>query len=112
MTEYKRGQRLKVTMEVTYRNRRVLWHSAITQDGGVLYFKEGDGVTVEVMGAADWPPQAGDVWEADGTQWFCRNRGSDSNPGSHWMVPVRSQVGMSVDELKDLNPVLVWRRGQ
>jgi hypothetical protein len=60
----------------------------------------------------NWPPQAGDVWEADGEVWFVRN-----HSGGWQIVPAvyngTAYYGKSegIARFKALNPVLKYRPG-
>lgn len=68
----------------------------------------------KVIAPKNWPPKVGDVWEADGTSWFC----CESVLGGHpIMRPETFTAGNSatvcLDEFKSKRGVkLVYRKGR
>jgi hypothetical protein len=131
MTEFKRDQRVRVTIETkverVYGDGRITFYVPPAGAGRYLTVDTVDdtlGVTVEVMDPPNWPPQVGDVWEADGLDFYVRQyqgaRGRiaiepferDSRPAVRYTDSVAAVERDSLDSFKALNPVLVRRRGQ
>lgn len=133
MAEYKRGQRLRVTLDLVVEDQASgLPGNTIT--GLRAVGGTGDGpnyhaidlnapfAKVEILDPANWPPQVGDIWEAGGREYFARLSGqqsiwlivsdchaaamADNQPDYYENVPG------SLDAFKALNPVLARRRGQ
>lgn len=121
MSEFKHGQRVKVSIPEFY--GKVLYVHG-DDFSGVDVLPEGewsmdgyslDGIPAEYVTPApqdpeSWPPQVGDVWETeDGSDWFGRRHIFEKG-----LVVLTGEDGRSVDvdEFKRLNPRLVRRRGQ
>ena len=118
MSELKPGQRVKIEVEgvipemgggcdasfVTSRHPEYG-----TFNSGRLYVKNLSNLKVAVLDPADWPPQAGDIWAADGQEWFAR-KGADADL---MMIPEdRGFAPREAGRFLALNPALVRRRGQ
>jgi hypothetical protein len=108
MSELKEGQRVKVELE------------------GVLSLVDKEGVYVRVpadrsyahwiwlehakvtpLDPPDWPPRVGDIWEAEGREWFARITSETSI-----FIPEDNNPSVLLAAFKALNPVLVRRRGR
>ncbi|TVZ01247.1 hypothetical protein EAS64_33755 [Trebonia kvetii] len=74
----------------------------------------GEGVTITLADPENWPPQAGDIWEAEGMEYFIRAaaRGLIASPQSTTLsaFPLWDET-VNDRAFLDLNPVLVRRRG-
>ena len=126
MTEYKRGQRVRVEVEGV-----IDW----TLSDGRIRLRQPSGFAdyvrvtapdakVTVLDPPDWPPQVGDIWEADGMEYHAEEWHRDPydpvtlvlQPSSHrpdtWAYSNDSCYEKNLDDFKALNPVLVRRRGQ
>lgn len=89
----------------------------------MVQIKDSDGLTHFVYlnsnaivrtGPAWWPPQAGDIWEADGGEYYVRNR--SINGPSFVVCPFDAGAESTsytdgLGEFKALNPTLIRRRG-
>lgn len=114
MSEYKEGQRIHVEFDgtVTGQSGSIVYVTHDTEKmGGYEFEVHSDSVTL--LDPAGWPPQVGDIWEAEGREYYVRK-----NEYSHLeekrqivMVPDAGSW-VDLDDLKGLNPVLVRRRGQ
>lgn len=82
-------------------------------DGDYWYLKvppDAEWVTVRVLHEPEnWPPQAGDIWEADGKEWACMTTPDGS--GSDMLFQVDDYKTYGPETFKALNPTLVRRRG-
>ena len=116
MSEFKVGQRVRV--EYLYEGE-ILSAGETTLSLRVDGLSKGyarmvniaaPGIIVTVLDPAGWPPQIGDLWEADGKEWFARY----DEYGNHSRIVLTPESGQwtDPDELKNLNPVLIRRRGQ
>lgn len=138
MTEFKEGDRVKFTAEITaevkgvpYKgggdtftlkitggkigDRKVMFWDYSTGGTGIYL----DAAAVERVDPENWPPRKGDVWEADGDEWFARTNSSEGV----FLVPAASggPIGAyysrslpsrkhDFEAFKALNPVLAHRR--
>jgi hypothetical protein len=109
--EVKEGQRIRVSFETTVdRVSSEGGFNYVDPTGAYVYVKPGnDRLTIEEVVPENWPPKIGDIWTADGTEWFARETPNDY-PYGLWFVPARKETGIDADELKAFNPVLVRRR--
>ena len=110
MTEYQKGQRVRVEVEGTISAVMADGSFAIANVPGTRFKDDGllnPKVTVTPLDPPDWPPQVGDIWEADGEEWFAA-----WSMGNLVMVPAGEGCSFILDEFKALQPVLVRRRGQ
>jgi hypothetical protein len=106
MTEYQKGQRVKVELEGTVQSLDGAGlYVAADKDKTYAHWVWVDHATITPLDPADWPPQPGDIWEADGEEWFTRKTIVAMS-----MVPTIGQ-SRSLDWFKDRNPALVRRRG-
>lgn len=109
MSEFKRGQRVHVEFD-----------GVVTAEGNTGVYVKPDGkylgvgwvpdVTVTPLEPPSWPPQVGDIWEADGREWFARINLDHKNKTV--MVSEIGRLHFNLDTFKALNPALVRRRGQ
>jgi hypothetical protein len=118
MTEYKKGQRVRVEYEGTIETvlkgsdgpQTALYvhvYGAHKDKSNYVYPKH---AKVTLLDPPDWPPQVGDIWEAEGREWFCAY---SPKYGEDRMVPENSGTRtLPLGSFKALNPVLVRRRGQ
>lgn len=114
--KYKKGQRVKVELEGEIRNpdsyNGCAW--IVAGDGEYSHYVYLDsstaGVKVTLADPEDWPPQVGDIWEADGKEWFVR-KNTDSRVRVVF-VSEDNDMRVELENFKALNPVLVRRRGQ
>jgi hypothetical protein len=105
MTEYQKGQRVKVELEGTIQSLdEAGMYVAADEDKTYAHFVWVDHATIIPLDPPDWPPQPGDIWEADGEEWFARQ-----NINTAVMAPAAGQA-RPLDWFKDRNPVLVRRR--
>lgn len=104
MSEFKVGQRVKIELEgeITYVYNGPPRVSVIDDHGGVTQV---NAEWVTLADPKDWPPQMGDIWEAEGREWFCR-----FVAGIPGMIPEDSGTCLELPSLKALSPVLVRRR--
>lgn len=118
MQEFKKGQRVKVEYEGV-----VDWF-----DGEALQLSRDDSrkvsrlvrvdtfnTKVTLLDPADWPPQVGDIWEAEGKEYYGRECRTAMEPGVYVgaiHAAGRDYMPGQLDGFKALNPVLVRRRGQ
>jgi hypothetical protein len=87
-------------------------HVAVS-DGGSLHHLHLMSDNVTVIPPADWPPQIGDIWEADGHEYYVRQHCFDTE--RYAVEGFNQETGSYSDDLDDfkaLNPVLIRRRGQ
>jgi len=114
MTEFKEGQRVKVEYEgviVAVHHEPELVY--IIQRGGRNAWIYPKFSTITPLDPPDWPPQAGDIWEADGGEFLARK--SMAGRDAIVCIPVddiHNHYAMDTEPFKALNPVLVRRRGQ
>jgi len=123
MTEFKIGQRVKVELEGTIVGLE-------SHDGCIKIWSDQEyahyvcvdrwsggqidtGAKVTLTGPENWPPQVGDIWEADGGEFVARK----SLAGRDYIVcipvdDIHGHYAMETAPFKALNPVLVRRRGQ
>jgi hypothetical protein len=115
MTEYRKGQRVKVQFEgVIIKGSEASNYVTVGQLDGQFGLPHGDRVTVHCemvtrLEPENWPPQVGDVWTANGLEWFARQHLAG---GIAAMVPEDGAPAWDVSQFKHLGPVLVRRRGQ
>lgn len=119
MSEYKVGQRVKVEYEGEITSLKS-FNSCMrirTEKGYSHYVcvlsDENSGVKITPSDPAGWPPQMGDIWEADGREYFAVVR--DDFGGPAIMAFYNSDIWWSSVNLAAftaLNPTLVRRRGQ
>jgi hypothetical protein len=131
MTEFKRGQRIRVVMESTvervYSDGRITFYAPASGFREYVTVDTVDdtlGVLVEVMDPPNWPPQVGDVWEADGKDFYVRQYQGDGGsrvieefnygfPRLRYTDKASAMSGsgyLTLADFKGLNPVLVRRR--
>jgi hypothetical protein len=116
MQEFKEGQRVKVEFEgvildtYSYDGCVKLLDDGAKEDGWNHYvYLNSPAVKVTLADPKDWPPQVGDIWEAEGREYFIQesmSRGMVIRPDD------TMHTALSVEGLKRLSPVLVRRRGQ
>lgn len=115
---YKKGQWVKVEFEGVVREHdsRIVW--VMPEDDKTLIAAIPE-TAVSVAGPEDWPPQIGDIWQAgtDGREWYAREsamrpRGVVLEPYEYRTDKPGHYPPEKTDSFKDLNPVLVRRRGQ
>lgn len=118
MNNYKRGQKVKVTLEGEITS---IWGKWAT----VRYAKEitsvqvntsHDNVTVEILEGPKpeyWPMQEGDVWQDDrGITYSCDDDFAFSSTGEHdFCIDARPSEEKEIDEFLAANPCLVYRHG-
>ena len=108
MTEYKKGQRVKVEIEGEI--EWALSDGRIRMPGCLDYIRTCDpAVKVTPADPKDWPPEPGDIWEADGEEYFARK----SNLGGPVLAADSVDKGtLDPGRFLTLNPSLVRRRGR
>ena len=116
---YKIGDRVRVEFEglvtctdVTFLGR--FGHSVeVTRSNGYRHSVKPEDVK-EVLGPENWPPQIGDIWEADGTEYFIRRNTVEEDEVV--IVPDYDSVSAiytdEIDYFKSLKPTLVRRKSQ
>jgi hypothetical protein len=115
MTEFKAGQRVKVEFGGTLKYLDDETMEIRTDDDYFYYIAPGrePGITITPLDPENWPPQVGDIWEADGGEFLARK--SVAGRDAIVCIPVDEMprhYAMDTEPLKALNPVLVRRRGQ
>jgi hypothetical protein len=116
MAEFKKGLRVKVEIEGIVESTSSYHGCADIRDNrGYAHFicVTSDAVTVTPTDPPDWPPQVGDIWEAEGTEYYVRP--SISERGEVVIIGFeghKDYIQPRFDLFKALNPVLVRRRGQ
>lgn len=109
MGEFKAGQRVKVeyegTVVVVHHEPKLAY---VIQRGGRNAWMYPEHSTITLLDPADWPPQVGDIWEANGQEWFACRRHDD---GALLIKPDDGGGMWDTKTFKSLNPVLVRRRG-
>lgn len=112
MTEFKAGQRVRVEWEgVVERQSSETILVVQASEGHSLFIDPTKDIKVTLLDPPGWPPRVGDIWEADGKEWF----GWKSNAGTVGLKADNGYVrgsGNGWSDFKALNPVLVRRRGQ
>jgi hypothetical protein len=118
MVYYKAGQRVKVEYEGTvafaFSDGR---HIGIYQDGAV---GTGSGTQVLVKTAIvtlldppDWPPRVGDIWEAQGQEYYVRRKFARMDGYAiESFTSAERWIGETLDEFRAISPKLLRRRGQ
>ncbi len=61
--------------------------------------------SVTIADPVDWPPHVGDIWSANGLEWFAR-----VSSGEVLMSPEDMGATWNIDEFKTINPMLMRRR--
>jgi hypothetical protein len=116
MTEFKKGQRVRVEFEgiVDWFDGEVLQLSSdIPRESHRLVKVDTFNTKVTPAGPADWPPQVGDIWEAEGEEYYaCDDAFGDGIRVESFDYGKHSESYKNLDPFKALNPVLVRRRGQ
>jgi hypothetical protein len=116
MTEYRKGQRVKVEFEGTvacvFQDGI---HLGVYQDGAISM---GSGISVLIPATSitlldppDWPPQEGDIWEAEGREYFVRANADYDCKDRTVQVREDGRLVYRLDDFKALNPTPVRRRG-
>ena len=121
MTDFKAGQRVHVAFDAVVSSVHAIGNLIEVQREGNLFTNSIQREDVTLAEPANWPPQVGDVWEADGLDWYVRQyRGKlatftiepfdqANRPNEHY--DDAEIVGRyNVEEFKGLNPTLVRRR--
>ena len=118
MTEYKKGQRVKVEFEGVVKVADSDGMLEILTDDGYFYYiaaRREPGVKITPADPKGWPPRVGDIWETGGTEYFARHSadkmGITMVPDGQDVIGHYALNSMS-ETFKALNPVLVRRRGQ
>jgi hypothetical protein len=116
MAEFAKGSRVKIkgteftgTIAGIYPNGPTI--DFVPDADGVKTWPTISAIPVDWLEYAEpysWPPQAGDIWEADGGEWAAMKNAA----GGVTMVELLhySKSARVVREFMDLNPVLVRRR--
>lgn len=118
MGEPQIGKYYRITLEghVSSTNTRRL--TEVKSDTGSLHFIEtgAEDVTWELVEdhVPNWPPQVGDVWEANGVEYYARRHASHDSAvlqpfngiGSYYRIHLPSDRV----EFKALKPTLKYRR--
>lgn len=121
MNEFKEGQRVKVEYEGTVApcggGMDAVIKSKDAPYDDRLYLLDLAGIKVTLLDPPDWPPRVGDIWEAEGREYYVCGSSvkggviiepfNVTNPGSKWQY-----ADELLDDFKALNPTLVRRRGQ
>lgn len=115
MEKFVKGQRVKAT--ITGEIYRVEGDGIYIQNNHTRLYLNPDYDTwdVEVLEPVNWPPEPGDVWEANGYDYVVFKHGSLNS------VQVERSDGVDVfnsswksktfNSFKALNPILVYRKG-
>lgn len=108
MTEYKKGQRVKVEFEAEVSSLVGGSDACVLVNGDWHHWLYPTGLKVTVLDPTGWPPQVGDVWKGNGLEWFAT--------GDDHVTPEVDCDGEAaawhVSDFRDLNPYLVRRRGE
>jgi hypothetical protein len=118
--EFKHGQRVHVEFDAVIDH--VHYHGRLDEPQLVEVKREGNHYTnsvrledVTLAEPKDWPPEAGDIWEADGMEYFVRESRRNSGNLSVSSVSAEGNDYFSYEigtHFKALDPKLVRRRGQ
>lgn len=120
MAQFKEGQRVRVELEgeivvvhpradhESSRDSYVIRPVRHLPAGGTFWtYAE----HLTLLDPPDWPPQVGDIWEADGEEWFA----GQSEPlgfGELVLTAASTRHWLGLGSFKGRNPVLIRRRGQ
>lgn len=130
MSEFRKGQRVRVTIEgtITGTNRdgtevAAIFVSTGAGDGhtghrvytGIAGSPHGT-VKIERLEPREYPPQVGDIWAVKSdldpvVEWFAIREYGDQG-GVVMVSEIPGMGNMGPDSFRHLNPVLVRRRGQ
>ena len=109
MQEFKAGQRIKVEYTGIIPESGKGTDARLLFEGVYLQVRPLEDIKVTLADPKDWPPQMGDIWEANGREYYVQSSLSRK-------VVVRPDDTMhaqpSLESFKALNPVLVRRRGR
>lgn len=115
MNEFKKGQRVHVEFDaeiVSVGNTCLVVHH-----GGHNSWVSPSTTKVTLANPVDWPPQVGDIWEAEGQEYYAEEWKRDSltvQPFSHrdsnFAYSDREEYAKSLNDFKALSPTLVRRR--
>lgn len=111
MSEYKYGQRVRIEWEgVVERQSSETILVVQASEGHSLFIDPTKDIKITLLDPPGWPPQVGDIWEADGMEWFGRE---SIIPGKGVvMIPADGLEVLEAGHFRPRNPVLVRRRGQ
>lgn len=104
------GQRVHVELDGTIVNQDAAgdWYMVDAGAGykHVIYTSiPGHQVTITAAEPESWPPQAGDVWKANGQRWFARLQYT----ALMLVNENTTKAALRPDAFKARNPVLAWR---
>jgi hypothetical protein len=113
--EFTKGQRVKVELRgeiVDIHGKSELTYVVKTGSGNVWVYPN-TAPTITMLDPENWPPQVGDIWEADGREYYVRWNGSTKRPAvasfdntdTYWYAE-------GLEGFRKLSPVLMRRRGQ
>lgn len=113
MTDFKKGDRVRVEFEgeVNIPRNTTGRITIATTSGWLVHLplESESAIKITLVDPQNWPPQPGDIWEGDGKEWFARTPRIETM----FLVPDdQSTAAYTADEFRELNPVLVRRRGQ
>ena len=120
MTELTKGQRVHVEFDGVITSRDGIFvYDVRSHDGADMAINS---AYITPLDPGNWPPQVGDVWEADGTEYYVRENRSRGLLGTivvdrfarEGRVFSESRLNgtANLNTFKSLSPTLVRRRGQ
>jgi hypothetical protein len=117
VTEYPVGARVRVEFDgeiANYTSLGTKGHNvAVRRDNGFVHSVRPEDVA-GILEPSNWPPQVGDIWNADGKEFYVRAdtivpdslvAASFDGLAAYWL-----DTAEDVDDFKALNPTLVRRR--
>ena len=121
MTELTKGQRVHVEFDGVITSRDGIFvYDVRSHDGADMAINS---AYITPLDPGNWPPQVGDIWEADGEEFIAEANASEhayvviepinrfSDVGPFW-ERMGGANGPTLDSFKSLSPTLIRRRGQ
>lgn len=107
MTQLKPGDSVTVTYTGTIERISPSGYRYVVMDSqdDRHYYSRGADVRLELLEPANWPPQAGDVWAAEGKQYFIR----DSSGFGLLALEAAGIENLKITYFKDRRPELRYR---
>ena len=111
MTEFRRGDTVKVSHEGTYQSKTEGGTYMVVDASGCGHDYSADaGVTLTLVGPQYWPPQAGAVWQTEkGTVYMAQHMYTASEVRMYAANGTAANVRPAA--LTKYNPVLRYRQG-
>lgn len=116
MSEYRKGQRVHIELEgeIAAMEKAYSLLEIRSDDGGEYCITTNSAFKVTLADPKDWPPQVGDIWLADGKEYYVRqNQASSRHESVIGPFDITGEVEYYQDshgQFKALSPVLVRRR--